>query len=84
MKLLTFKVGGSEYLGALTDTRVFNLTAAAPRDIAFSSVQRFIEAGQPALDRAYAMLASSSASIPSDQVDWLAYSGTGMVPQAKP
>ena len=84
MKLLTFKQQDSEYLGALTDTGVFNLSVAAPQDIAFSSMQHFIEVGQPALDRAYAMLASSSASIPSDQVDWLAYSGTGMVPQAKP
>ena len=72
MKLLTFKQQDSEYLGALTDTGVFNLSVAAPQDIAFSSMQHFIEAGQPALDRAYAMLASSSASIPSDQVDWLA------------
>jgi len=84
MKLLTFKQQDSEYLGALTDTGVFNLSVAAPQDIAFSSMQHFIEAGQLALDRAYAMLASSSASIPSDQVEWLAYSDTGMVPQAKP
>ena len=72
MKLLTFKQQDSEYLGALTDTGVFNLSVAAPQDIAFSSMQHFIEAGQPSLDRAYAMLASSSASIPSGQVDWLA------------
>ena len=72
MKLLTFKQQGSEYLGALTDTGVFNLSTAAPEDIAFSSMQHFIEAGRPALDRAYTMLASSSASIPSDQVDFLA------------
>ena len=72
MKLLTFNQQGSEYLGALTDTGVFNLSTAAPEDIAFSSMQHFIEAGQPALDRAYTMLASSSASIPSDQVDFLA------------
>ncbi|MDA9368354.1 fumarylacetoacetate hydrolase family protein [Flavobacteriaceae bacterium] len=72
MKLLTFKQQGSEYLGALTDTGVFNLSTAAPEDIAFSSMQHFIEAGRPALDRAYTMLASSSASIPSDQVEFLA------------
>ena len=72
MKLLTFKQQGSEYLGALTDTGVFNLSTAAPEDIAFSSMQHFIEGGRPALDRAYTMLASSSASIPSDQVDFLA------------
>lgn len=72
MKLLTFKLAGTEYLGALTDTGVFNLSAAAPEDIAFSSMQHFIEAGQLALDRAYALLESSSASIPSDQVDFLA------------
>ncbi len=72
MKLLTFKLAGTEYLGALTDTGVFNLSAAAPEDIAFSSMQHFIEAGQLALDRAYALLESSSASIPSGQVDFLA------------
>tara|TARA_B110000003_G_scaffold115817_1_gene118446 strand:- start:1266 stop:2222 length:957 start_codon:yes stop_codon:yes gene_type:complete len=72
LKLLTFKLAGTEYLGALTDTGVFNLSAAAPEDIAFSSMQHFIEAGQLALDRAYALLESSSASIPSDQVDFLA------------
>jgi 2-keto-4-pentenoate hydratase/2-oxohepta-3-ene-1,7-dioic acid hydratase in catechol pathway len=72
MKLLTFKLAGTEYLGALTDTGVFNLSAAAPEDIAFSSMQNFIEAGQLALDRAYALLESSSVSIPSDQVDFLA------------
>ena len=72
MKLLTFKLAGTEYLGALTDTGVFNLSAAAPEDIAFSSMQHFIEAGQLALDRAYALLESSSVSIPSDQVDFLA------------
>ena len=72
MKLLTFKLAGTEYLGALTDTGVFNLSAAAPEDIAFSSMLHFIEAGQLALDRAYALLESSSVSIPSDQVDFLA------------
>jgi hypothetical protein len=72
MKLLTFKLQSEEYLGALTDTGVVNLSAAAPEDLAFSSMQQFIEAGQPALDRAYALLASGPASIPSDQVDWLA------------
>ena len=72
MKLLTFALDGVEYLGAVTNTGIFNLTVAAPEDIAFSSMQHLIEAGQPALDRAYAMLASSSASIPSDQVEWLA------------
>lgn len=72
MKLLTFKLAGTEYLGALTDNGVFNLSAAAPEDIAFSSMQHFIEAGQLALDRAYALLEPSSASIPSDQVDFLA------------
>lgn len=35
-------------------------------------MQHFIEAGQLALDRAYALLESSSVSIPSDQVDFLA------------
>jgi 2-keto-4-pentenoate hydratase/2-oxohepta-3-ene-1,7-dioic acid hydratase in catechol pathway len=72
MKLLTFKQQGFECLGALTDSGVFNLSAAAPDDIAFSSMQNFIEAGEPALNRGYAMLASSAASIPSEQVDWLA------------
>ena len=72
MKLLTFKLAGTEYLGALTDTGVFNLSAAVPEDIAFSSMQHFIEAGQLALDRAYALLESSSVSITSDQVDFLA------------
>ena len=72
MKLLTFKLAGTEYLGALTDTGIFNLSAAAPEDIAFSSMQHFIEAGQLALDRAHALLGSSSVSIPSDQVDFLA------------
>ena len=72
MKLLTFKLEGTEYLGALTDTGVFNLSAAVPEDIAFSSMQHFIEAGQLALDRAYALLGSSSVSLPSDQVDFLA------------
>ena len=72
MKLLTFKLQGKEYLGALTNTGVFNLSAAASEEIDFSSMQHFIEAGQPAIDRAYALLASGPASIPSDQVDWLA------------
>jgi hypothetical protein len=60
MKLLTFELQGSQYLGALTDTGVVNLSAAAPEDLRFSSMQHFIEAGQPALDRAYAVLASPS------------------------
>ena len=72
MKLLTFKLQGADYLGALTDTGVVNLSAAAPEEIAFSSMQQFIEAGQPALDRAYALLASNPVTIPSDQIDWLA------------
>jgi hypothetical protein len=35
MKLLTFKQQGSDYLGALTDAGVFNLSAAAEGDSAF-------------------------------------------------
>lgn len=35
MKLLTFKLQSEEYLGALTDTGVVNLSAAAPEDLAF-------------------------------------------------
>ena len=46
MKLLTFKLGGVEHLGALTDTGVVNLSSAAPEDFAFSSMQNFIEAGR--------------------------------------
>ena len=46
MKLLTFKQQDSEYLGALTDTGVVNLSSAAPEDFAFSSMQNFIEAGR--------------------------------------
>ena len=72
MKLLTFQLQGSEYLGALTDAGVVNLSAAAPEEIAFSSMQHFIEAGQPALDRAYAALASNPITIPADQLAWLA------------
>ena len=72
MKLLTFKRQDEEYLGALTDTGVVNLSAAAPKALAFSSMQQFIEAGQPALDRAYALLASKPVSTPSDHLDWLA------------
>ncbi len=72
MKLLTFKQQGGEYLGALTDAGVVNLSTAAPEAPAFSSMQHFIEAGQPALDRAYALLASNSITMPADQVDWLA------------
>jgi 2-keto-4-pentenoate hydratase/2-oxohepta-3-ene-1,7-dioic acid hydratase in catechol pathway len=72
MKLLTFKLKGEEYLGALTDTGVVNLSAAAPEDLAFSSMQHFIEAGQPALDRACALLDSDPASTLAGQVDWLA------------
>jgi len=72
MKLLTFKLGGVENLGALTDTGVVSLSAAAPEDLMFSSMQHFIEAGEPALVRAYAVLESSPATIPSDQVDWVA------------
>ena len=72
MKLLTFKLQGEEYLGALTDTGVVNLSAAAPADLAFSSMLQFMEAGQPALDHAYALLTSRPVSIPSNQVDWLA------------
>ena len=72
MKLLTFKLHGSDYLGVLTDAGVVNLSAAAEGDSAFSSMQNFIEAGQPALDRAYALLALSSAVIPAEQLEWLA------------
>ena len=72
MKLLTFKLQGADYLGALTDAGVVNLSVAAPQDLAFSSMQQFIEAGQPALDHAYTLLASNPTVIPSDQVDWLA------------
>ena len=72
MKLLTFKLAGTEYLGALTDTGVFNLSAAAPEDIAFSSMQHFIEAVQLDIVLAYSLLESSAASIPSDHVDFLA------------
>ena len=72
MKLLTFKLGGVENLGALTDTGVVSLSAAAPEDLMFSSMQHFIEAGEPALVRAYAVLESSPATIPSDQVGWVA------------
>ena len=72
MKLLTFKLQGTDYLGALADTGIVNLSAAAPDDIAFSSMQQFIEAGQSALDRAYALLASNPVTIPAGQVDWLA------------
>ncbi|MGX4675885.1 fumarylacetoacetate hydrolase family protein [SAR92 clade bacterium H246] len=72
MKLLTFKLQGADYLGVLTDTGVVNLSAAAPEEIAFSSMQQFIEAGQPALDRAYVLLASNPVTIPADQIDWLA------------
>ena len=72
MKLLTFKLQGANYLGVLTDTGVVNLSAAAPEEIAFSSMQQFIEAGQPALDRAYVLLASNPVTIPADQIDWLA------------
>ena len=72
MKLLTFKLGGVENLGALTDTGVVSLSAAAPEDLMFSSMQHFIEAGEPALVRAYAVLESRPATIPSDQVGWVA------------
>ena len=72
MKLLTFKLQGADYLGALTDTGVVNLSAAAPTDTAFTSMQQFIEAGQPALDRAYALLASNPVTISADRIDWLA------------
>mgnify|MGYP003324942961 CR=1 FL=1 len=64
MKLLTFKLQDEEYLGALTDKGVVNLSTAAPEELAFSSMQQFIEAGQPALDRAYALLASGLVSTP--------------------
>jgi 2-keto-4-pentenoate hydratase/2-oxohepta-3-ene-1,7-dioic acid hydratase in catechol pathway len=72
MKLLTFEHQDSEYLGALTDRGVINLSTSAPREIAFSSMQNFIEAGQPALNRAYEILASSTAEKASDQINWLA------------
>ena len=72
MKLLTFELQGSQHLGALTGAGVINLSAAAPDELAFSSMQHFIEAGQPALDRAYALLASSPATLASDQINLLA------------
>lgn len=72
MKLLTFELQGSQHLGALTDAGVVDLSAAVPDESAFSSMQDFIEAGQPALDRAYAVLASSPATLASDQIKWLA------------
>ena len=72
MKLLTFKLGGVEHLGALTASGVVSLSAAAPKALMFSSMQHFIEAGEPGLVRAYAVLESSPATIPSDQVGWVA------------
>ena len=72
MKLLTFELQGSQYLGALTQAGVVNLSATVPDELAFSSMQDFIEAGQPALDLAYAVLASSPAIIDSDRINWLA------------
>ena len=72
MKLLTFELQGSQHLGALTGAGVINLSAAAPTELAFSSMQDFIEAGQPALDLAHAVLASSPAIIDSDRINWLA------------
>ena len=72
MKLLTFEHQDSQYLGALIDREVINLSASAPREIAFSSMQDFIEAGKPALDRAYEILASGTAEKASDQISWLA------------
>jgi 2-keto-4-pentenoate hydratase/2-oxohepta-3-ene-1,7-dioic acid hydratase in catechol pathway len=72
MKLLTFELQGSQYLGALTQAGVVNLSATVSDELAFSSVQDFIEAGQPALDLAYAVLASSPAIIDSDRINWLA------------
>jgi 2-keto-4-pentenoate hydratase/2-oxohepta-3-ene-1,7-dioic acid hydratase in catechol pathway len=71
MKLLTFELQGSQYLGALTQAGVVNLSATVPDELAFSSMQDFIEAGQPALDLAYAVLASSPAIIDSDRINWL-------------
>ena len=71
MKLLTFKLQNREYLGALTDTGIFNLSAAVSEDPTFSSMQNFIEAGQPALDRAYQLITPESITIPSAQVQWL-------------
>ena len=71
MKLLTFKLQNREYLGALTDTGIFNLSAAVSEDPTFSSMQNFIEAGQPALDRAYQLITPESTTIPSAQVQWL-------------
>ena len=72
MKLLTFELQGSQHLGALTEAGVINLSAAALDEPAFSSMQHFIEAGQPALDRAYAVLASNPATLAADQINWLA------------
>ena len=72
MKLLTFELQGSQHLGALTGAGVIDLSAVAPVELSFSSMQHFIEAGQPALDRAYALLASSPATLASDQINWLA------------
>jgi 2-keto-4-pentenoate hydratase/2-oxohepta-3-ene-1,7-dioic acid hydratase in catechol pathway len=72
MKLLTFELQGSQYLGALTQAGVVNLSATVPDELAFSSMQDFIEAGQPALDLADAVLASSPAIIDSDRINWLA------------
>ena len=72
MKLLTFELQGSQYLGALTQAGVVNLSTTVPAEPAFSSMQDFIEAGQPALDLAYAVLASSPAIIDSDRINWLA------------
>jgi 2-keto-4-pentenoate hydratase/2-oxohepta-3-ene-1,7-dioic acid hydratase in catechol pathway len=72
MKLLTFELQGSQYLGSLTQAGVVNLSTTVPDEPAFSSMQDFIEAGQPALDLAYAVLASSPAIIDSDRINWLA------------
>lgn len=71
MKLLTFKLQNREYLGALTDNGIFNLSTAVSEDPTFSSMQNFIEAGQPALDRAYQLITPESITIPSAQVQWL-------------
>ncbi len=71
MKLLTFKLQDAEYLGALTNAGIVNLSAAAPEDVAFSSMQHFIEAGQSALDRAYKLISSDLVMLSVDQVEWL-------------
>lgn len=62
MKLVTFQTAGAPRLGAMMqDEAVLDLTATAPQDPRFASLQALIEAGERTWDQARELIAGGSA-----------------------